>query len=263
MNDLKRGALRLSLIGSVAAGILAAAPTAGNAAVGELQIAKSGATMTVTAGTVTRNDNITVQAVSGRIHVFGSGIRAVQGGGCTQVSAGEVDCGNGVTGISADLGSGNDRFSSLVEINGTVDGGSGDDSFSAGRSPRGTGLTYRGGLGRDTVDYSSSSTGVVVTKGVGAQLDGRASVDRDNVSVDVEVIRGTGRTDTLVGGTGADTLIGGNGADILRGNGGNDTIDARDSQGTKDTTIDCGAGADTATADAADAPVNCESVGRR
>ncbi|MBG0827117.1 hypothetical protein HS041_05000 [Planomonospora sp. ID67723] len=228
MNTITYGALRLSLLGGMLAGILAAAPTAGNAAVGELQIVRSGGTMTVAAGTAALDDNITVQTVSGRIHVFGSGIQAVQGGGCTHVSANEVDCGTGVTRISADLGAGDDRFSSLVEIGGTVNGGSGNDSFLAGRSDRGTVLTYRGGIGRDTVDYGSSGTGVVVTKADAAQPDGRVSsgraVDRDDVTGDVEIVRGTVRTDTLIGSSGA--------------------------------------GTDTATVDAADAPVGCESVSR-
>lgn len=256
----KRNAFRVSLLGGLIAGTLAAAPGIGNAAAGEPQVTRSGSTVTITAGSIARNDNLTVLAVSGEFAVQGSGVRA--GKGCVQTRNDEVRCGTGVTTISANLGAGDDRFSSLLEIGGTVDGGAGNDTFLAGRTLRGTALTYRGGTGNDRVDYSSSGSAVTVTKGVSSQPDGRPGIDRDDVSNDVETIRGTIRNDTLIGSSGADILIGDAGADTLRGNGGNDTLDARDPQGTKDTVIDCGAGSDTALVDAADAPVNCESISR-
>ncbi|MDA0636650.1 hypothetical protein OUY22_24830 [Nonomuraea sp. MCN248] len=259
MNSIKHGVLRVSLLGGLAAGVLAAAPAAGHAALGEPAVTRSGATVTITAPDVTRHDNLTLQEVSGRLHVFGG---VIAGTGCTQVSANEVNCGTGVTTVNARLGRGDDRFSSLVGLVGAVDGGPGADVFQAGRGSRGTGLTYRGGDGTDTVDYGSSGAAVKVTKNDSAQPDGRIGLDGDDVTLDVEVIRGTVRADTLIGSSGADVLDGDQGADTLEGRGGADVIDAVDVQGTKDTLIDCGGGADTALADAADAPVACETVDR-
>ncbi|WP_156325232.1 calcium-binding protein [Nonomuraea sp. SBT364] len=255
MNNLQR----MTVLGGLVAGVLAAAPGAGHAAAGEPVVTRSGATVTITAGAIARDDNLTVQAVSGRLHVFG-GVTA--GTGCLRVSADEVNCGTGVTTVNATLGAGRDGFSSLVEIAGTVDGGSGDDRFAAGRSSDGTQLTYLGGAGRDTVDYGASGRPVTVTKADSARPDGRPGVDRDDVASDVEVIDGTIRSDTLIGSSGADTLIGGEGADTLDGRGGADLLDADDLQGTKDTVVDCGSGSDTAIADAADTPTGCESISR-
>jgi Ca2+-binding RTX toxin-like protein len=255
MNKIKRGIL----LGGLAAGLLAAAPVAGNASVGEPVVTRSGAKVTITAPNVNRADNITIQEVSGRLHVFGS---VVAGAGCTTVSSNEVDCGTGVTTLNAGLGAGNDRFSSLMSLTGFVDGGAGTDIFEAGRAPRGTSLNYLGGAGTDTVDYGSSSIGVNVTKNNSSQPDGRPGIDRDNVAADVEIIRGTVAADTLIGSNGFDLLDGDQGADTLRGLGGDDIIDAVDVQNIKDKVIDCGDGNDTALVNAADAPVACETVTR-
>src|SRR5690606_7029995 len=222
MNKIKRGIL----LGGLAAGLLAAAPVAGNASVGEPVVTRSGAKVTITAPNVNRADNITVQEVSGRLHVFGS---VVAGAGCTTVSSNEVDCGTGVTTLNAGLGAGNDRFSSLMSLTGFVAGGAGTDIFASGRAPRGTSLNYPAGTG----------------------------IDRDNVAADVEIIRGTVAADTLIGSNGFDLLDGDQGADTLRGLGGDDIIDAVDVQNIKDKVIDCGDGNDTALVNAADAPVAC------
>jgi hypothetical protein len=259
MNEFKRGAVRLSLLGGLAAGLLAVAPGVGHAAAGEPTVARAGATVTITAGSIARNDNITLQSVSGRLHVFGQVVAT--GSGCQQVSANEVNCGTGVTTVNATLGGGNDRFSSLVGIGGTIDGGGGDDFFLAGRGFDGTSFVYRGGTGNDTIDYGSSGQPVTVTKDNSARPDGR-SIDRDDVTRDVETIEGTIGADTLIGSNVFDRLIGGGGADSLEGKGGDDIIDATDLQGTKDTVIDCGNGNDNAVVDAADAPRACETVSR-
>ncbi|MFG1946121.1 calcium-binding protein [Nonomuraea sp. NPDC048826] len=260
MNSIKHGLIRVSLLGGLAAGVLAAVPAAGHAAAGEPTVTRSGSTVTITApADITRNDNLTVQEVSGRTHVFGG---VLAGTGCTQVSANEVNCGTGVTTLNANLGRGNDRFSSLMGLVGTVDGGPGGDVFLGGRGFQGTAFTYRGGDGTDTVDYGSSGTPVTVTKNDTIRTDGRPSLDRDDVTLDVEIIRGTVGADTLIGSSGSDTLDGDQGADRLEGRGGADVIDAVDVKGTKDTLIDCGGQNDTAFVDAADAPVACESVNR-
>jgi Ca2+-binding RTX toxin-like protein len=260
MNEFKRGAVRLSLLGGLAAGLLAVAPGVGHAAAGEPTVTRAGATVTITASSIAKNDNITLQSVSGRLHVFGQ-VVAPAGSGCQRVSANEVNCGDGVTTVNADLGGGNDRFSSLVGIGGTIKGGGDDDTFLAGRGLNGTSFVYQGGSGSDTVDYGSSGQPVTVTKDNSARSDGR-SIDRDDVTRDVETVEGTIGADTLIGSDVFDRLIGGEGADTLEGKGGDDIIDATDRQGTKDTVIDCGNGNDNATVDAADAPRACETVSR-
>jgi hypothetical protein len=260
MNDIKRNAVRLSLLGGLAAGLLAMTPGTGHAAAGEPTVTRSGETVTIAAGSISRSDNITLQAVSGRLHVFGQ-VVAQTGAGCEQVSANEVNCGTGVTRVNATLGGGSDRFSSLVGIGGTIDGGGGGDTFLAGRGFEGTSFTYVGGAGSDTVDYGSSGQPVTVTKDNRAQRDGR-SIDRDDVTKDVETIEGTVGADTLIGSSVFDRLIGGEGADTLEGRGGEDILDADDLQGTKDSKIDCGGENDTVIADAADAPIDCETISR-
>ncbi|MGN9787510.1 hypothetical protein ACTMTF_39230 [Nonomuraea sp. ZG12] len=261
MNEFKRGAVRLSVLGGLAAGLLAVAPGVSQAAAGEPTVSRAGAIVTITAGSIAKDDNITLQSVSGRLHVFGQ-VVAATGSGCQQVSGNEVNCGSGVEKVNATLGGGNDRFLSRVGIGGTIDGGSGGDTFQAGLGFDGTSFVYKGGSGTDKVDYGSSGSAVTVTKDDSSRPDGR-SIDNDDVTRDVETIEGTVRADTLTGSDVFDRLIGGEGADTLSGRGGDDIIDADDIQGTKDTLIDCGNGSgDSATADAADAPVSCESVSR-
>lgn len=83
-----------------------------------------------------------------------------------------------------------------------------------------------GGAGSDTVDYGSSGQSVTVTKDNRAQRDGR-SIDRDDVTKDVETIVGTVGADTLIGSSVFDRLIGGEGADTLEGRGVEDVLDRK------------------------------------
>lgn len=160
------------------------------------------------------------------------------------------------------------------------------------------GDTVTGGMGVDTVDYAFRSGAITVTLADDTANDGESG-EQDTIKSDVEnVTGGSGNDDTLTGNglanrlhggapsffggnsggddslsglDGADRLIGGNGAvfgmgdgtDTFAGGAGDDTISAQD--GAVDS-VDCAAGIDVATTDAApstpvDTPVtDCEFV---
>lgn len=75
-----------------------------------------------------------------------------------------------------------------------------------------------GGTGRNTLDFSATSSGVVVNLATGISTDfARISGFRD--------ITGSRGDDTLVGNDLANTILGGEGGDVLSGGGGVDVID--------------------------------------
>ena len=76
-----------------------------------------------------------------------------------------------------------------------------------------------------------------------------------------DVLKGGDGDDSLAGGSGDDTLTGGAGHDLLEGGDGDDLLDARDGAGDL---ARCGAGADSATLDAAivDQQAGCETLDR-
>ncbi|CAN5515985.1 hypothetical protein BH09PLA1_BH09PLA1_12930 [soil metagenome] len=118
----------------------------------------------------------------------------------------------------------------------SLSGGDGDDVLDGGRR----GDVLSGGAGRDTLDYRKRSEDLVVIQD-DLQNDGAAG-EGDNVSGDIEDIRGgsgndrfvgNGKSnrfygyagnDTLQGEKGNDTLVGGDGDDSIIGNGGNDLM---------------------------------------
>lgn len=138
--------------------------------------------------------------------------------------------------------------------NDTMNGGAGADLFV-------------GGDGVDTADYSdrSDAVGVVLDD---LAFDG-APGEKDNVTDDVEVVRGGAGRDLLTGSDGRETIRGGgegdsiegdDAADVLEGEGGDDVIAARD--GAPDT-ITCGSGSDMVNADTTDTVASdCELVDR-
>ncbi|MGI9658789.1 MAG: calcium-binding protein, partial [Gaiellaceae bacterium] len=122
-----------------------------------------------------------------------------------------------------------------------------------------------GGIGVDTVDYSSRTLAVNVDLD-GIPDDGEAG-EGDNVITDIEDILGGSGPDRLRGGGGANRLVGGAGADDLDGLAGPDTIEAgagADTIQAKDGTTDvitCGDGKDSLTRDTQDVVVSdCEDV---
>ena len=156
-------------------------------------------------------------------------------------------------------GAGNDT---LVGNGGAdlVQGGPGNDLIREGTVTSGAD-TLDGGIGLDTVDYSSRAVAVAVSIG-GASDDGQSG-EGDTV-VDFETVRGgsgddvltgSGGDERLIGGAGADHLEGGTGSDVLIGNAGTDELMASDGINGNDT-VDGGADVDTATADPGDVVIN-------
>jgi hypothetical protein len=72
-----------------------------------------------------------------------------------------------------------------------------------------------------------------------------------------DVLQGAGGNDVLLGGVGRDRISGGAGFDVIGGAAGSDVIQSRDR--TPDV-VDCGAGADSVTADVIDSAAHCETV---
>jgi Ca2+-binding RTX toxin-like protein len=93
--------------------------------------------------------------------------------------------------------------------NDTLDGGAGND-------------TLDGGAGTDTASYASASAGVLVNLALtAAQNTHNAGTD---TLLNIENLRGSAYSDTLLGNIGANTLFGGAGNDLLAGGLGNDTL---------------------------------------
>lgn len=182
-----------------------------------------------------------------------------------------------------------------LDGNDTLTGGAGDD-FLTGHERSDV---IDGGTGRDTADYTEKKDfdpiGVTfdddTTRNDGGASDG-TSGNRDVVRTNVEqviggegadtisdalasstidhtfegrggsdVMNGGAGNDSLIGAAGRDSLTGGSGIDSLLGGDDDDQIFARD--GNSETTVDCGAGTDSAQIDgltAVDATAGCETV---
>ena len=127
-------------------------------------------------------------------------------------------------------GSGNDLMDGRAG-NDRLDGSAGSDRFT-------------GGAGDDTADYSSRTSAVMITLGVGAD-DGEARED-DDVGDDVEAVLGGSGADRIEGADGSDAIHGGAGDDMIIGRRGNDTL----AGGAGDDSLYGGAGTDRLTGDA-------------
>lgn len=110
---------------------------------------------------------------------------------------------------------------------GTIHGGDGDDTFVLGNAVD----LVDGGFGRDTLDFSSVATALVIDLETPANnLGGPATGDAySNIEVVLggaraDVIRGDAADNTLFGFNGSDRLTGGAGADVLTGGTGQDLL---------------------------------------
>ncbi|GGK84291.1 hypothetical protein Ppa06_43580 [Planomonospora parontospora subsp. parontospora] len=201
-----------------------------------------------------------ISLFNGEIAVFDTAPLA-SGPGCRQLTPRAVACGTAVTEFTATMGDLNDSLSVGAPINGTVDGGDGQDGFLAGtKSARPRSITFIGGTGTDTVSYRGSDLSVRVSLDNNAD-DGR-NIDSDDIRSDVENIVGTPHGgDILVGNSGRNTIDGVSGpGDQLYGEGGPDRLLAKDLD--RETALDCGGGGgDEVVMDEIDpAPVGCEIV---
>ncbi|EDZ48666.1 rb139 [Rhodobacterales bacterium Y4I] len=145
--------------------------------------------------------------------------------------------------------------------------GSGRDTVRLSETDLGTGVQISGGGGRDAVDFSAFSSGVVFSLNLGGawqnpgapgggldaegtgfvqatsieNLTGSAKGDRLTGDGGANLLAGKGGSDRLAGLAGSDTLIGGGGNDRLVGGGGKDTLKG----GGGDDTLTGGKGDDT------------------
>ena len=201
---------------------------------------------------------VAVSYAPGTFTIQDSSAQITAGPGCTAQGATTARCASTAGQIEVALGDLNDRFSvsgTACRCSGgdgndrlfggtagdTLSGDAGDDELDgrAGRDDlRGaTGAdTLRGGEGPDRlsggdgldrVSYSDRLTPVVVTPGGSSDdggLEDGPEQARDNVSADVENLRGGSAGDRLVGTPAANVLIGGDGDDELEGRAGPDLL---------------------------------------
>jgi Ca2+-binding RTX toxin-like protein len=171
----------------------------------------------------------------------------------------------------------------------SYDGGDGDDTFDRGTAS-GCGDILTGGIGTDLADYSGRTTDIQIALS-GTAISGEvtdatvavpATVEKDNIKVDVEdadgsttdpnrmvgssvnnvltgggvvdYIDGGAGDDTLNGHAGVDTMLGAAGNDTMNGDAGNDVISGGDGNdtlagGDDDDAVDGGAGNDSLAGD--------------
>jgi Ca2+-binding RTX toxin-like protein len=125
----------------------------------------------------------------------------------------------------------------------SISGGPGDDQLGGGSEGAPMQAdSLSGNDGRDTVDYSSRVSPVVVSLD-GSPNDG-ASGEGDNVNPDIENIVATPSGDTLIGSDAVNVLDGRGGPDVILGLGGDDTLQGGVNDPSGDTLIG-GTGNDT------------------
>ena len=174
--------------------------------------------------------------------VGGAGNDVLDGGDGTSDTVSYMDAGVGVTvnmstGIAAEDGFGGvDTLVDIEQLRGSefadnltagsstqrIDADGGDDRVTLELGP----ITVDGGVGSDTVDYSSLSA----VNAISVKLDGLNSVtvtvaNSDNQTMtSFENVIGSQGDDVITGDSSINTLDGGLGDDVLQGLGGNDTL---------------------------------------
>jgi Ca2+-binding RTX toxin-like protein len=224
-------------------------------------------------------NRLTITASGTTYTVTDAGASVTPGAGC---SGTPVTCTAVTNGFVVTAGDAGDEVQVTATAAGTIDGGAGDDELQGGSGNEeisgGAGFdelrggagddSFDGGVDRDIVSYADHAGSVRVTLDDVAN-DG-APGERDDVKSSVEdvfggpgadLIKGSGLPNRLRGGDGADSLDGAGGSDSLEGGDGNDLLNSGDS-GVVDDVL-CGAGVDSAYADAADTvAADCEAVQR-
>jgi Ca2+-binding RTX toxin-like protein len=120
-------------------------------------------------------------------------------------------------------GSGRDRINAGGG-NDTLEGGAGDDSLDGGAGAD----VLRGGSGFDTASYASTigPEGVTLNLATGVHTGDAAG----DVFDSIELLSGSNRADTFIGGSGNDTFAGAGGNDSIDGGAGSDTVVFRGSE---------------------------------
>jgi formylglycine-generating enzyme len=131
------------------------------------------------------------------------------------VAAGNIGALTSAYRLSAYGGPGNDRLQG-GDGDDLLDGGDGDDSFFTAASADGADV-YLGGLGTDTVDYSTRTGNLSLTIALTSAADANdgATGESDDLTSSIE---------NLTGGSGNDVLKGSAVSNVLRGGAGNDVL---------------------------------------
>lgn len=117
-------------------------------------------------------------------------------------------------------GAGNDIIFSGAGAD-TINAGEGDDRIVSGAG----GQTINGGGGTNTIDYSSSISGVIVNLALAtAQSGGAYSYATGDILSNIQKIIGTNSADMFIGDTNDNVFAGGAGADTINGGDGIDFI---------------------------------------
>jgi Ca2+-binding RTX toxin-like protein len=120
-------------------------------------------------------------------------------------------------------------------------GGPGNDTLDGQGGPD----TFIGGAGTDTVDYSSRTEPINASIGGAANDGGASDFDiasqrGDDITGDIENVKGGSGDDTIIGNAAANSLDGGGGNDLIEGGGGADDLTG----GSGDDTLRGGSGND-------------------
>ncbi|HZO60159.1 MAG TPA: calcium-binding protein [Solirubrobacterales bacterium] len=204
----------------IAAALAACAVPAG-AQAATVEMSADGTTL-IHRGAAGEINSLNVRVVDGAVEVKDFAGLTSRTPLCSSVTSATVRCAIGLPKrIHTLLGDRNDGTSIRVGIPVIVEGGTGDDSFTAGNGPDPSNIAYHGGFGRDTVTYRFADRGVRVNASSFFTADGRKGIDQDNVMDDVDVIQGSEFDDELVDFTldsdiGPKTIVGRQGNDVLR-----------------------------------------------
>lgn len=198
-----------------------------------LNVREGGTTSITNSGTMTGR-------VSGIWHKFGLGTLVVTNTGTISSpnhailggDSADLITNHGTLSGAVDLGGGNDMLDNRGGlIVGAITGGNGDDLFYLGT----TAETIDGGLGYDTLNLSSYTTGVTIdmanpslNKGAAALNDSFTGIEAVVGTTRADVIRGDGGDNMFQGNGGSDNLSGGDGADTIEGGVSKDTLTGGD-----------------------------------
>jgi Ca2+-binding RTX toxin-like protein len=224
---------------------LAVAGTAAFAATASASsVARSGATISITAAAGELN-GVDVRNDGAGNFVVSDSAGATPDSGCTPIDDTHVQCpASGVTQIGATLGDGNDTFQTVGPTEAHVFGGTGDDNLT-------------GGSGNDALDGEDGQDNLVGGDGDDTLTGGLGS-DTFDAGAGNDTLSGGSGDDGLDAGSGDDTIDGGADSDNVSGGDGTDTITTRDSSPDN---VTCGAGADRVTADRLDTvDTTCEQI---
>ena len=176
-------------------------------------------------------------------------------------------------------GDGSDALLAVGTGGDRLDGGGGNDQLVSEDVCQGH--AYDGGPGYDIAGFARYSfaprNGVKATLGGTAVDPNRGGCAETELAADLEILEGSSGPDVLTGTNGkdvlvlggggddvidglgaADTIDGGAGSDALLGGAGFDTLQSKD--GTRDKTVDCGAGGGQAFRDNADPVTDCKML---